>query len=184
MKEQHNPEYVILVDKLDNAISQAEKISAHKNAQLHRAFSVFVYRSISGNLELLLQQRALHKYHAGGLWTNTCCSHPRPGEDTLAAASRRLQEEVGLVQLPLQEIFSFTYYHAFDNGLAEHEFDHVLLAAWQEQPLQPNAEEVAALRWVEAGALLHEIAVQPQTFSPWFVQAVPRVLQHLQGTAL
>ena len=115
-------EKVILVDANDTPLGTMEKIEAHKKGLLHRAFSIFI---VNARGELLLQQRALHKYHSPGLWTNTCCSHQREGETTLEAGARRLQEEMGM-QVPLTFLFSFIYNTTFDNGLTEHELDHVL----------------------------------------------------------
>src|SRR4249919_2599143 len=112
---------VILVNEQNEAIGTMEKMEAHRKALLHRAFSVFIFNSKG---EMLLQQRALNKYHSGGLWTNACCSHPRPGELIEDAATRRLKEELGF-ETPLKKIFQFTYQASFDNGLTEHEFDHV-----------------------------------------------------------
>src|SRR5688572_13811853 len=112
---------VILVNEQDEVIGTMEKITAHRKAILHRAFSVFIFNSKG---EMLLQQRAFNKYHSGGLWTNACCSHPAPGEHTADAAGRRLQEEMGF-SASIQKIFEFTYFSEFENGLTEHEFDHV-----------------------------------------------------------
>lgn len=161
-----NQEYVILVNERDEVIGQAEKLAAHQQALLHRAFSVMLYRKTEGELEFLLQKRAADKYHGGGLWTNTCCSHPRPSEDTRVAAERRLQEEVG-VSVKLKEIGHFTYMAHFDNGLTEHEFDHVLVAEYAGMPQDFNPGEISELKWVKAREL--EVLVQnhPQQFTPW-----------------
>src|SRR5215475_1033999 len=119
-------EEVILVDEDDFQVGTMEKMEAHRKALLHRAFSVFIFNTKG---EMLLQQRALNKYHSAGLWTNACCSHPAPGESTLDAAEKRLLEEMGFIT-PLQEIFEFTYKTEFDNGLTEYEFDHVVVGTW------------------------------------------------------
>ena len=139
-------EQVILVDEKDKEIGLEEKIKAHKEGKLHRAFSVFVFNQKG---EMLLQRRALTKYHSGGLWTNTCCSHPRKGEDVDKAASRRLKEEMGF-SCGLKEVFSFIYKTGFDNGLMEHEFDHVFVGAYESEP-KINPEEVAEYKWDHGG---------------------------------
>ena len=123
-------EMVILVDKHDNQLGLMEKIEAHKKAVLHRAFSVFI---LNDNNELLIQQRALSKYHSPALWTNTCCSHPRDGESVLDAGARRLKEEMGF-ETKLDSLLSFVYRAKFDNGLTEHEFDHVLFGYYNDDP--------------------------------------------------
>ena len=118
---------VILVDVNDRQIGIMEKMKAHQQGSLHRAFSVFIFNKKG---EMLLQQRALNKYHSGGLWTNACCSHPLPGEETIAAAKRRLQEELGF-EIPVEKVFDFVYKADFDNGLTEHEFDHVYVGEFE-----------------------------------------------------
>src|SRR5688500_14176064 len=128
---------VILVNEQDVEIGKMEKLEAHQKAVLHRAFSVFIFNKKG---EMLLQQRARNKYHSAGLWTNACCSHPSPGEDTLSAASRRLIEEMGF-STALTKIFEFTYQTRFDNGLTEHEYDHVYTGVF-EGTIKPNPDEV------------------------------------------
>ncbi len=135
-------ENVILVDSADNAPGTMEKMEAHRQGALHRAFSIFLFNSRG---QLLLQQRAMEKYHSGGLWTNTCCGHPRPGEETLEAGKRRLIEETGIAT-ELDALFSFVYRHEFANGLAEYEYDHVLIGFSDEAP-QPDPEEIADYRY-------------------------------------
>src|SRR4051812_27807392 len=130
-------EFVILVNERDEALDQMEKIEAHKKGLLHRAFSVFIFNS---KREMLLQRRAAGKYHSGGLWSNACCSHPYPGEATDAAAVRRLKEELGF-STAVHKAFDFTYRAAFDNGLTEHEFDHVFVGEYN-GVIRPNADEV------------------------------------------
>lgn len=163
-------EKVILVNEQDEVLGVMEKMEAHEKALLHRAFSVFIFND---KHELLLQQRAFSKYHSGGLWTNTCCSHPRPGESTEAAAIRRLKEEMGFTA-NLEKAFSFTYKAHFENGLTEHEFDHVFTGIFNGD-IHINAEEVAsyAYRSLEetASLLKHE----PATFTTWFHIAFPKV---------
>lgn len=154
---------VILVDELDNEIGTAPKLRAHQEGALHRAFSVFVFNSRG---ELLLQRRADDKYHSGGLWTNTCCSHPRPGEATDAAAARRLDEEMGLA-LPLVPVFAFTYRSAFADGLWEHELDHVYIGRTDADPV-PDPAEVSGWRWVALDEVAREMERHPERFTVWF----------------
>ena len=156
-------EKVILVDENDQQIGLMEKIEAHEKALLHRAFSVFVLNSKN---ELMLQRRALHKYHSPGLWTNTCCSHQRDGETTMDAGLRRLQEEMGFVT-PLQEKFSFIYKAEFDNGLTEHEYDHVLLGHFENEPVI-NPDEVAEWKWMPILEVKNDIENNPENYTPWF----------------
>jgi isopentenyl-diphosphate delta-isomerase type 1 len=163
-------EHVILVDENDHPIGTAEKLEAHRKQLCHRAFSVFVVR-YAPKPQILLQQRALHKYHSPGLWTNTCCSHPRPNEDTLAAGQRRLQEEMGLT-LPLTWVGKFHYIAHFDNGLTENEVDHVLLGEWTNEAIQINPDEVATSRWVDLSELQQELTNNPTQFTPWFAEAL------------
>ncbi|CAL2086824.1 isopentenyl-diphosphate Delta-isomerase [Tenacibaculum sp. 190524A02b] len=158
MKEQ-----VILVDEQDNPIGLMEKIEAHEKALLHRAFSVFTFNDKG---ELLLQQRAAHKYHSPLLWTNTCCSHQRDGETNIDAGKRRLQEEMGFV-CELEEVFSFIYKAPFDNGLTEHELDHVMVGRFNDSPII-NKEEVEAYKWMSLEAVKEDIAQQPDLYTEWF----------------
>ncbi len=156
-------EHVILVDKDDNKIGLMEKIEAHEKALLHRAFSVFVFNS---NKELLLQQRAREKYHSPLLWTNTCCSHQREGESNISAGKRRLQEEMGFV-CELKEVFSFIYKAPFSNGLTEHELDHVMIGAYEEDPIV-NPEEVEAFQWMHLDQVKQDIEINPELYTEWF----------------
>lgn len=158
-----NEEKVILVDENDQPIGLMEKIEAHEKALLHRAFSIFVLNSKN---ELMLQRRALHKYHSPGLWTNTCCSHQRDGETTLEAGKRRLQEEMGFVT-PLEEKFSFIYKATFDNGLTEHEFDHVLVGSYENAPAI-NEDEVGEWKWMALDEIQKDIKDTPDSYTPWF----------------
>jgi len=167
-------EYVILVDEHDRAVGTMEKLEAHRQGRLHRAFSVFVFDS---EKRLLLQQRAAHKYHSGGLWTNTCCSHPRPEETTLAAAARRLREEMGM-SADLAHAFTFQYREPFGNGLIEHEVDHVFTAYSDGEP-SINPEEVASFRWIGLAELEREVAAQPETFTAWFKQIYRSVFEYI-----
>ncbi|MCE2741768.1 MAG: isopentenyl-diphosphate Delta-isomerase [Sphingobacteriales bacterium] len=156
-------EMVILVDEHDNEIGLMEKQEAHVKALLHRAFSVMVFNDKG---EMLLQQRALSKYHSGGLWTNTCCSHPRQGETTEQAAHRRLQEEMGFdCELKLHQ--TFIYKAPFDNGLTEHELDHVFIGTYNQDP-HINPEEVNDFHWISLSELDQQLRNQPEKFTVWF----------------
>lgn len=163
-------EFVVLVDEQDNAIGTMEKQQAHVEGVLHRAFSIFIFNS---DKKLLLQKRASSKYHCGGMWTNTCCSHPRETENTIDAAHRRLQEEMGM-QCELKPIFSFVYKAEFENGLTEHEFDHVFFGESDQTPTL-NLEEVEDFRYIGMEELQIEINENPAHFTPWFLIALDRV---------
>lgn len=165
-------DYVILVDKQDNEIGKEEKMKAHEDAKLHRAFSIFVFNKKG---ELMLHQRALSKYHCGGLWTNTCCSHPRPGEKTEDAAHRRLVEEMGF-DCPLKEIFKFHYKAEFSNNLTEHEIDHVFIGNYDKDP-QINPEEVESFKWIGIKELQKDIKENPDKYTPWFRIAMERTAE-------
>ena len=156
-------EMVILVDKHDNQLGLMEKIEAHKKAVLHRAFSVFI---LNDNNELLIQQRALSKYHSPALWTNTCCSHPRDGESVLDAGARRLKEEMGF-ETKLDSLLSFVYRAKFDNGLTEHEFDHVLFGYYNDDP-SINKLEVMDWKWVNLDFLKNDIITNSELYTIWF----------------
>lgn len=163
-------EQVILVDEFDRETGVMEKLEAHRQGLLHRAFSVVLFNSKD---ELLLQRRALHKYHSGGLWTNTCCSHPRPGESLLEAAIRRLDEEMGIRNVTLTHLNHILYKVEFDNGLTEHEYDHILSGVFDGEPVL-NSEEAADFKWMELSELKQEVAEYPQNFTFWF----RHLLQH------
>jgi isopentenyl-diphosphate delta-isomerase len=156
-------ELVILVDKNDNQIGEMPKMEAHEKAFLHRAFSVFIFNKKG---ELMLQQRAAHKYHSPLLWTNTCCSHQRNGESNIKAGERRLQEEMGFTT-DLKEVFSFIYKAPFDNGLTEHEFDHVLIGYFDAEP-NINKEEVEAYKWMPLDDVKSDIENNPIIYTEWF----------------
>ena len=164
-------EMVILVDEQDNQIGTEEKIRAHEMAQLHRAFSIFIFNT-SG--EMLLQQRARSKYHSGGLWTNACCSHPRPGEDIEQAAHRRLEEEMGF-DCVLKKVFHFIYKVELDHGLTEHEFDHVFVGKYI-GPINPNPQEVENFKWISIDDLKSDIAHRPEHYTVWFKIALNEIL--------
>lgn len=156
-------EKVILVNENDEQIGLMPKLEAHEKGVLHRAFSVFVFND---NQELMLQQRAHSKYHSPGLWTNTCCSHQRNGESSLEAGKRRLQEEMGFV-CELKETTSFIYKAPFDNGLTEHELDHILLGTFNGTP-SINKEEVADWKWMPIEDVRNDICHNPQYYTAWF----------------
>lgn len=159
-----HPEHdIILVDTEDRPLGTGLKTPVHEQALLHRAFSVFIVNSQG---QWLLQQRAAGKYHSPMLWTNACCSHPMPGETVQEAAVRRLQEELGIAP-SLEYLGALLYHTDFDNGLAEHEYDHLLWAV-TDGPFQPDPDEVAALRWIEPAALRRELAERPEHFTFWF----------------
>lgn len=171
-------EQVVLVDEHDRAIGTMGKLEAHRSAVLHRAFSVFVF---DGHGRLLLQRRAETKYHSGGLWSNTCCGHPRPGEHVADAASRRLGEEMGFT-CALSPQFDFTYRADVGNGLTEHEFDHVFFGFSDNVP-SPDPSEAGEWRYVEPAVLLNEIRSAPEQFTVWLRACFPQVMLHLANAA-
>jgi isopentenyl-diphosphate delta-isomerase len=163
-------ESVILVNEQDSPIGVMDKMEAHQKGLLHRAFSVFIFNN---KKELLLQQRAYSKYHSAGLWTNTCCSHPRPGEDTLAAAHRRLKEEMGIIA-ELHHKGHFIYKTKFENGLAEHEYDHIYAGTANTEP-NPNKDEVEAYVWLSVDEIKNRIKTDPIQFTYWFKIAMEKL---------
>ena len=167
-------ELVILVDKDDNQIGLMPKMEAHEKAVLHRAFSVFIFNKKN---ELMLQQRALHKYHSPGLWTNTCCSHQRNGETNIEAGKRRLQEEMGFTT-SLEEITSFIYKAPFDNGLTEHELDHVMIGNYEKAP-NINPDEVADWKWMPLEDVKIDISNTPENYTVWFKIIFEKFYQHI-----
>jgi isopentenyl-diphosphate delta-isomerase len=164
-------DYVILVDENDNEIGIEEKMKAHEDAKLHRAFSIFIFNSKG---EMLLQQRACDKYHSGCLWSNATCSHPRPGEQVEQAAHRRLKEEMGF-DTELKKEFHFIYKADFDHGLTEHEFDHVFLGQY-DGPINLNADEADDYKWIDLESLQQDIKRNPDDYTVWFKIAFDRVL--------
>mgnify|MGYP005725828979 FL=1 len=157
-------EQVILVNTNDQPIGLMPKMEAHEKGTLHRAFSVFI---LNDKGELMLQQRALHKYHSPGLWTNTCCSHQRDGETNIAAGKRRLQEEMGFVT-DLRGVASFIYKAPLNNGLTEHELDHIMIGKFNGTP-NINPEEVADWRWMSVETIRENIQNQPENYTVWFI---------------
>jgi len=167
-------EKVILVNEKDEQIGLMPKMEAHEKAILHRAFSVFIFNDRN---ELMLQQRALSKYHSPGLWTNTCCSHQRDGESNIEAGKRRLQEEMGFVA-DLKETASFIYKTPFDNGLTEHEFDHILVGCYNEEPTI-NTNEVASWRWKDLEDVKVDISLHPEIYTAWFKIIFDKFYEHI-----
>ena len=170
MKEEN----VILVNEKDEQIGLMPKLEAHQKAQLHRAFSVFIFND---NNELMLQQRALNKYHSPGLWTNTCCSHQREGESNIKAGKRRLYEEMGFVT-ELKETISFIYKAPFDNGLTEHEFDHVMVGYYNDEP-EINLDEVANWKWMPLKDVKTDIGTHPELYTEWFKIIFNKFYEHI-----
>jgi len=160
-------DHVILVNEKDEPIGSMDKLEVHQKGLLHRAFSVFVFNDAG---QLLLQRRASDKYHSANLWTNTCCSHPYPQENTLDAARRRLKEEMG-IDIDLKKKFDFIYRAKLDNDLTEHEFDHVYVGRYNEQPTLNHAE-ASEYRWVGIRELKNEIKLQPEEFTEWLKIAI------------
>lgn len=165
-----NLDHVLLVDQNDQPMGTMEKLAAHQQGICHRAFSVFIFSKNSPK-KILLQQRASGKYHSSNLWTNTCCSHPRPEEKTAQAGERRLFEEMGL-RAALHPVGTFHYVAHFDNGLTENELDHVLIGEIEECIPPFNPEEVQAFRWVEIKTLQQELQNSPEKFTAWLGQAL------------
>lgn len=165
---------VILVNQANEQLGTMPKMEAHEKGVLHRAFSVFV---MNAKGEIMLQQRAAHKYHSPSLWTNTCCSHQREGESNIVAGTRRLKEEMGF-ETELKELFSFVYRAEFDNGLTEHELDHVMLGHYNEAP-QINPEEVADWKWMLPGDIKADIAQNPERYTAWFKIIFDKFYDHL-----
>lgn len=170
-------ELLILVDENDNEIGLKDKLSTHEEGLLHRAFSVFIFNSKN---ELLLQQRADEKYHSGGLWSNTCCSHPNSTEVLSDTISRRLKEEMGM-ESETEFQFKFLYQTPFENGLMEHEMDYVYFGRSDEEP-KPNPSEVKSWKYISLEALNEDISLKPQNYSVWLRLCLPQVMNHFTKT--
>lgn len=170
----NNSPLVTLVDIFDNPIGECSKEDAHSFPRLHRAFSVYLY---SGN-KMLIQRRALSKYHSGGLWSNSCCSHPRPGETLREAVADRLPTELG-ISCDADELFSFIYYNRFNDSLYEYEFDHVFLGEFNGE-LTLNPDEAMDAKWVEISELEKMLVETPSLFSVWFLSSAPRVIAEIK----
>jgi isopentenyl-diphosphate delta-isomerase len=166
---------IIWVDEEDNVVGYGEKMETHRIGQLHRAFSIFV---LNKNDELLLQQRALHKYHSGGLWANTCCSHPIKGEALEATIHRRLKEEMGFDTV-LNPMFTFIYKADLDNDMIEHEFDHVFIGRYEDDP-KPNPEEVASFEWIHIDKLDRDLRNNPDRYVYWLKAAWPEFYRRVK----
>lgn len=172
-------EKVILVDTNDEPIGLMEKMAAHEQALLHRAFSVFV---LNDKNEVMLQQRASHKYHSPLLWTNTCCSHQRPGESNTQAGKRRLEEEMGF-KTELKELFHFIYKAPFDNGLTEHELDHVMIGYSNQDPII-NPEEVESWKWMKIEDIKKDMEIHPEIYTVWFKIIFDKFYHYLENHTL
>ena len=168
-------EQVILVNEKDEQIGTMPKLEAHEKGVLHRAFSVFV---LNDSGEMMMQQRAACKYHSPLLWTNTCCSHQRVGESNIEAGKRRLFEEMGFVT-ELKDVVSFMYKATFDNGLTEHEFDHVLVGTYNENP-NINIDEVNNFKWMTLEQVKVDMELNPDLYTEWFKIIFDKFYKHLQ----
>ncbi|STX29720.1 Isopentenyl-diphosphate Delta-isomerase [Legionella beliardensis] len=166
-----NVEHIILVNPNDKEISSIEKILAHQYGMLHRAFSIFIFRSRHGKSELLLQKRSKNKYHCGGLWTNTCCSHPHPGEEIAMAANLRLKDEMGITT-DLKKVGKFHYIAQLDKGMTENEIDHVFIGNYDGDDIPINVNEVEDYEWVDVTELEEDLTTNPQKYTPWLKKAL------------
>lgn len=172
---------VVVVDKFGKPIGTEEKLEAHRLGLKHLAFSVLLYRVNAGRFEFLLQKRALNKYHSGGLWSNTCCSHPRPDEDIVSASKRRLVEELGITApLELTDIGTISYCAKFSNGLTENELDHVVIAESNEIEFDLNPDEADQCEWWLQTDIEQTMKTDPQGFSAWFRLVLEKATHHLE----
>lgn len=166
---------VLLVDPKNNPLGTMDKMEAHQRGLLHRAFSIFIFNSTG---QMLLQQRAAHKYHGANLWTNTCCSHPQAGEDVYASALERLSFEMGM-QCDIYEVFSMLYHSPVENGLIEHEYDHIFIGFSDEDPV-PNPAEVQDYRWADPSLIEQEVSGRSERYTVWFRKALGDVLKEVR----
>jgi len=169
---------VILVDEKDQPVGRMEKLEVHQKALLHRAFSVFIFNNKG---EMLMQKRALNKYHSAGLWTNACCSHPQPGTETLLAAGERLLEELGF-NTPLEKAFDFIYKAPFDNGLTEYEFDHVFVGTYDGKII-PNPDEIADFCFKPVADIKNSLQSHADKYTVWFKIAFPKLEAYIASLA-
>ncbi|ASI92282.1 MULTISPECIES: isopentenyl-diphosphate Delta-isomerase [Vibrio] len=175
-------ELVVVVDKFGKPIGTEEKLEAHRLGLKHLAFSVLIYRYNAGQLEFLLQKRAINKYHSGGLWSNTCCSHPRPDEEIISASQRRLVEELGITTpLELIDIGTVSYCAKFSNGLTENELDHVVIAESNKVEFNLNADEAELCEWWQQSDIEQTMKAEPATFSAWFRLVLEKTTHHLSN---
>ena len=167
-------EVVVLVDSGDVALGVAPKLDVHREGRLHRAVSVVLFDDCG---RVLLQRRADGKYHSGGLWSNTCCGHPRPGESVADAGQRRLSAELGIEDCGLTRVTDFVYFAELDGGLVEHELDHVLIGRWNGSP-RPDPLEVAEIRWIDRDALFENLASDPDRYTAWTERVIGHACRH------
>ena len=173
-------EKLILVDSEDTVIGEMEKMHVHEKGFLHRAFSIFIFRHTVSGLELLMQRRAFNKYHSSGLWANSCCGHPRPGEITKNAAIRRLGEELGLV-IDLEKIGNLLYKKQVTNNLIEHEYDHIYIGFWQGEKIFPHPNEVYEIGWWSIKEIQNRLISNEQLFAAWFIDAFNIVIKSIKN---
>lgn len=172
---------VVLVTEDDVEVGHCEKLKAHKDGKLHRAFSLMIAKKTAEGYEFLLQKRAYGKYHSGGKWSNSCCSHPRPGEDLENAVQRRVGEELGISQpLRLTSLGSFIYQARLENDLTEHELDHIFLSFIKQPLLAPNASEVSEVEWFSTESIQETLHQQPEAFTVWFPDVFYKLVEHLK----
>lgn len=162
---------IILVDPNDQKIGEIEKHLGHQYGMLHRAFSVIIFRQHDNKIETLIQQRSKQKYHGGGLWTNTCCSHPHEGENINEAAEKRLKNEMG-IDVKLKEVGKFHYVAKLDHGMTENEIDHVFIGTYSANDIPFNPDEVEDYRWMDIKTLEEDLEIHPNKYTPWFKQAL------------
>ena len=169
-------EELILVDCLDNEIGSTSKEDAHFNCKLHRAFSIFLF----DKNEMLIQRRAFDKYHSGGLWANSCCSHPRANKTMQESLDDRLQHELNLSPIKLTEIFDFTYLTKFNENMYEYEYDHVFVGNLNKQEINFNKDEICETKWIDIDQLSKELTTNPEIFASWFLICAPKVIKYIK----